>query len=72
MTNMYKYFCVFSFFLIYSSLSHSASSELDRALEILLADYDIDGYLEVREAGHGHDRRLNALDRERGGGQSSQ
>lgn len=49
MPNMYKYFCVFSFFLIYSSLSHSASSELDRALEILLADYDIDGYLEVRE-----------------------
>ena len=29
-----------------------------------------DGYLEVREAGHGHDPRLNALDRERGGGQS--
>jgi hypothetical protein len=49
MTNMCKYFFVFSFFSGYSSFSHSASSELDRALEILLADYDIDSYLEVSE-----------------------
>ena len=49
MTNMCKYFFVFSFFSSYSSFSHSASSELDRALEILLADYDIDSYLEVSE-----------------------
>ena len=49
MKNMYKYFCFLSFFSVYSSVSHSASSELDRALEVLLADYDIDGYLEVDE-----------------------
>ena len=47
MTNMCKYFFVFSFFSSYPAFSHSASSELDRALEILLADYDIDSYLEV-------------------------
>jgi hypothetical protein len=49
MKNMYRHFCFLSFFSIYSSVSHSASSELDRALEILLADYDIGGYLEVGE-----------------------
>ena len=43
----YKYFFVFFGFSIYSSISYSASSEIDRALEILLSDYNLDSYLEV-------------------------
>ena len=43
----YKYFFVFFGFSIYSSVSYSASSEIDRALEILLSDYNLDSYLEV-------------------------
>ena len=43
----YKYFFVSLGFSIYSSISYSASSEIDRALEILLSDYNLDSYLEV-------------------------
>ena len=43
----YKYFFGFFGFSIYSSISYSASSEIDRALEILLSDYNLDRYLEV-------------------------
>jgi hypothetical protein len=43
----YKYFFVFFGLSIYSSISYSASSEIDRALEILLSDYNLDSYLEV-------------------------
>ena len=43
----YKYFFVFFGLTIYSSISYSASSEIDRALEILLSDYNLDSYLEV-------------------------
>tara|TARA_B100001250_G_C19514062_1_gene663011 strand:+ start:73 stop:507 length:435 start_codon:yes stop_codon:yes gene_type:complete len=43
----YKYFFVFFGLSIYSSISFSASSEIDRALEILLSDYNLDSYLEV-------------------------
>ena len=43
----YKYAFVFIGFFSYSSISYSASSEIDRALEILLSDYSLDNYLEV-------------------------
>ena len=49
MRSIYKYLCVFISFSIYSSISHSASSEIDRALEILLSDYNVDNYLEVTD-----------------------
>jgi len=37
------------FLVIYPAISQGASPEIERALEILLADYDIDNYLKVRD-----------------------
>jgi hypothetical protein len=49
MKNIYKYIFIFICVSIYPIASYSASSEINRALEILLADYDIDDYLKVRD-----------------------
>ena len=49
MRSIYNYLFVFISFSIYSSISHSASSEIDRALEILLSGYNVDNYLEVTD-----------------------
>tara|TARA_B110000967_G_scaffold203831_1_gene245190 strand:+ start:66 stop:500 length:435 start_codon:yes stop_codon:yes gene_type:complete len=51
MKNIYKYTFISICLSIFPAVSQSASLEIDRALEILLADYDIDGNLEVRDEG---------------------
>ena len=51
MKNIYKYIFIFICLSIFPATSQSASLEIDRALEILLADYDIDDYLKVRDEG---------------------
>ena len=49
MKNIYKYTIISIFLSIFPAVSQSASLEIDRALEILLADYDMDDYLVVRD-----------------------
>jgi len=51
MKNIYKTMFIFMCLSIFPAVSHSASLEIDRALEILLADYNIDDYLEVGDEG---------------------
>ena len=49
MKNIYKYMFIPICLSIFPAVSQSASLEIDRALEILLADYDMDNYLQVRD-----------------------
>jgi hypothetical protein len=49
MKNIYQYMFISLFLVIYPAISQGASPEIERALEILLADYDIDNYLKVRD-----------------------
>ena len=49
MKNIYKYTFISMCLSIFPAASQSASLEIDRALEILLADYDMDDYLGVRD-----------------------
>ena len=49
MKNIYQYMFISLFLVIYPAISQGASPEIERALEILLADYDIDDYLKVRD-----------------------
>ena len=51
MKNIYKYIFISTCLSIFPVISQSASLEIDRALEILLADYDIDDYLKVLDEG---------------------
>ena len=51
MKNIYQYTLISICLLISPAVSQSASFEIDRALEVLLADYDMDDYLEVRDEG---------------------
>jgi hypothetical protein len=51
MKNIYQYTLISICLLIFPAVSQSASLEIDRALEILLTDYDIDDYLEVLDEG---------------------
>jgi hypothetical protein len=51
MKNIYQYTVISICLLIFPAVSQSASLEIDRALEILLTDYDIDDYLEVLDEG---------------------
>ena len=49
MKNIYKNIFFSLFLVIFPAISQAASLEIERALEILLADYDIDDYLKVRD-----------------------
>ena len=49
MKNFYKYTFISLFLSTFPAVSQSASLEIDRALEVLLAGYDMDDYLGVRD-----------------------
>ena len=48
MKKSYKHIFICLFLVIFPAISQGASLEIEKALEILLADYDIDDYLKVR------------------------
>ena len=49
MKKIYQHMFISLFLVIFPAISQGASPEIERALEILLADYDIDNYLKVRD-----------------------
>ena len=51
MQNIQKYIFISICLSIFPAVSHGASLEMDRALEVLLADYNMDDYLKVRDEG---------------------
>ena len=49
MKSIYNRVCICIFLFMTSGLSFGASAEIDRALDILLQDYNLDDYLEVMD-----------------------